>query len=507
MEKFFARFSVQQKLFGALTFGFLGLVIFTAVSFSVLNQNKTLMESLVNRRLPMLEASERLGQALGAMDSIGRMDAANAEALAAFQRVREAGGDIAELEETFAKYDQAYLGVNEILQNVVAGLEQVGAVQGKLQKHTADLAVLVSWANDLRERQGSEFRASVDSANKAIERAIYAGWILILCAIPFALSLYLVTRSVTGGLTTISVRLAEVSRNMLRISTETSTSSSKLATASAQQSTAVTESVASMDQMKVKLGQTVRHSADALKSSEESFREASDGKVVIKNLKEAMLDIERSYEQLEEVKQVVHMIGDKTNVINDIVFKTQLLSFNASIEAARAGQHGRGFAVVASEVGKLAEMSGKAAHEISRLLEQSSLKVAEIVESTKIRVDSANQMSQRCASVFERINERAGQVKFMVNSISSSAAEQESDIHMVGRAMNEMNESASETDSMAHAISELSMVLKGHSESLSSSVKQLDALVRGGGSGDDSSSSNNNTGISTKPALVGRRSA
>ena len=54
------------------------------------------------------------------------------------------------------------------------------------------------------------------------------------------------------------------------------------------------------------------------------------------------------------------------------MFKTQLLSFNASIEAARAGQHGRGFAVVAEEVGHLAQTSGKAAEEIRNLLEKQS---------------------------------------------------------------------------------------------------------------------------------------
>ncbi|MHA0111674.1 methyl-accepting chemotaxis protein, partial [Klebsiella pneumoniae] len=75
--------------------------------------------------------------------------------------------------------------------------------------------------------------------------------------------------------------------------------------------------------------------------------------------------------QLQSISNIIGEISAKTNIINDIVFKTQLLSFNASIEAARAGQHGRGFAVVAEEVGNLAQMSGNAAKEIRALLEDS----------------------------------------------------------------------------------------------------------------------------------------
>ncbi|NJL24711.1 MAG: hypothetical protein HC902_05780, partial [Calothrix sp. SM1_5_4] len=128
-------------------------------------------------------------------------------------------------------------------------------------------------------------------------------------------------------------------------------------------------------------------------------------------------------------------------------------------------------------------MSGKAAHEISGLLETSTLKVAEIINSTKDRIGSANRMSQKCAVVFERITQRAGQVKTMVTSITDAASEQESGIQMVSRAMVDMRDLAGETDKMAHVIANLSDGLKGHAQSLAFTVHRLDGLVHGSDGG------------------------
>ncbi len=97
---------------------------------------------------------------------------------------------------------------------------------------------------------------------------------------------------------------------------------------------------------------------------------------------------------LEEVREVMMKIKESsgaireiTEVINDIAEKTNLLSLNASIEAARAGNYGRGFAVVADEIGKLADVSIQQAKSIQDMIKES---VDQIERETDLIIHSSN---------------------------------------------------------------------------------------------------------------------
>ncbi|MFK8136968.1 MAG: methyl-accepting chemotaxis protein [Bdellovibrionales bacterium] len=198
---------------------------------------------------------------------------------------------------------------------------------------------------------------------------------------------------ISQSLVKMVVLLKERVENSHETSEKLSKVSDELASGASEQAAAVQETVASMTEMTSMINQTSKHVVESEDLAKEVNVRTQEGSEIMEEMVKSMHSIQEANEQLHEMKKIISEITDKTKVINDIVFKTQLLSFNASIEAARAGQHGRGFAVVAEEVGNLAQMSGNAANEIAALLQKSEDQVGQIVENTASRVEQGQEVS------------------------------------------------------------------------------------------------------------------
>ena len=92
-----------------------------------------------------------------------------------------------------------------------------------------------------------------------------------------------------------------------------------------------------------------------------------------------------------EIRKCSEEIGAIIGAIQDIATQTNLLSLNAAIEAARAGDAGKGFAVVAEQVKNLAEESARSAKETTRLIETT---VAAVEKGNEIADETAQNMDE-----------------------------------------------------------------------------------------------------------------
>jgi methyl-accepting chemotaxis protein len=258
-----------------------------------------------------------------------------------------------------------------------------------------------------------------------------------------------------------------------------SRASQDLEDASTKQSSAIQESMSALAEMASMISQTASNAKLSQESTQEVSERTVGGRQIMTRMSESMVAIEQANGSLQEISKSIESISQKTNVINDIVFKTQLLSFNASIEAARAGQYGKGFAVVAEEVGNLAQMSGKAAREIESLILESEKKVTSTLDLIKRRVNEGNLVTDEAVRTFTGISNAIDSVREQVRLIAEACVQQDVGIQQTNKAMEQLDVAARQTLDAAQMTRASSDELQGSSVHLEKVTDELSIFVHG----------------------------
>ena len=159
----------------------------------------------------------------------------------------------------------------------------------------------------------------------------------------------------------------------------------KMADAAKQQANEIKELIEEAQKIKTVILTMIEKNKETGEIGKEAMNAIAEGLRTADMASKQMIIIEQTIKSLatmvDRLNRQSQKISDIIGVINDIASQTQLLSLNASIEAAHAGEQGKGFAVVANEIQRLSAQSTNSASEISRIISGTQKDTGEVVES------------------------------------------------------------------------------------------------------------------------------
>ncbi len=244
-------------------------------------------------------------------------------------------------------------------------------------------------------------------------------------------------------------------------------STAELAASAQETASAVSETTTTAEEIRQTVHMTNQKIQELSQTSQDANEISQEGKAAthesikkILKIKEQMEMIAESILQLNEQSQ---KIGEIISSVEDIAEQSNLLSVNASIEAAKAGEHGKGFAVVAQEIKNLADQSKQATMQVKSLLDDIQKATAAAVMATEQgskAVETGVEKAMKSGEAIDNIADTVAKATEAFVQIAASNQQQLAGIDQVTMAMESIKEATAQNAETAKELEESAISLK-----------------------------------------------
>ena len=205
---------------------------------------------------------------------------------------------------------------------------------------------------------------------------------------------------------------------------------------------AMTESIQSVSSNAEDAAGVARNALESAKTGNTAVRNTIGGMEAIRT------QVQTTAKRMKLLGESSQEIGEIVQLIGEISERTSVLAFNASIQAANAGEAGRGFAVVAEEVERLAERSADASKKIDDLIQSVQTETSEALtamESTTELVVAGSGLANNAGEALAQIETTSEELATLIESITASSRRQSDSSQSVAGSMSAISQVTADT--------------------------------------------------------------
>jgi methyl-accepting chemotaxis protein len=242
-------------------------------------------------------------------------------------------------------------------------------------------------------------------------------------------------------------KLKNASSSLSGAASELMSIASQVAAGTAQTAASTNETTATVEEVKQTAMLSLERASFAAQGAENAARSLGSARLLVEEtaagIEQMLGDMDVVSETINRLSEQTQAAGDVVAAVNDLAEQSNLLSVNASIEAAKAGDYGKGFTVVAQEVKSLAEQSKQAVIQVRTILneiQKAGLMAVQAAERGRQTIEAGRQRSAEAGEVVQKVAVRAVDDTEASNQVTASSRQQLAGLEQIAQAIQSIND-------------------------------------------------------------------